>query len=119
MTDKENEIAESLRHISTDLEAINNTIKEVCSKSKEIETNKDRELQIKLAQLSAKLQADIAAAFGFFASALVWLVLAYQANKEDFNAVFIFGIGIFTSVLFTIWFALKTRARLGDFEKLH
>lgn len=54
MTDEETEIAKSLKQISTDLEAINNTIKEVCTESKEIETNEDREFQLQMleAQIS-------------------------------------------------------------------
>jgi uncharacterized membrane protein (DUF106 family) len=51
---KETEIAESLRQISANLETINQTIKEVCVKSKEVKKNEDREFQLEMLRLQLK-----------------------------------------------------------------
>ncbi len=80
----------------------------------------DRELQIKLAQLNAKLQVDLTVAFGFLASALVLFVFAYQIGKENFNYVSITNwIAAFMSMLGAIIFVRRINACLGEFEKLH
>jgi hypothetical protein len=88
----------------------------VLSKGRNLDPE-DRELQIKLAQLNAKLQFDLTGAFGLLAAALVWLVFACQIGKENFDSVVIWIAG-FASILFAIRYGRRARACPDEFEEL-
>jgi hypothetical protein len=80
----------------------------------------ERELQIRLAQLNAKLQTDITEAFGLLAAALVFFVFAYQVGKENFNYISITAwIVAFASMLVAFVCVHRTSACLDEFKKLH
>jgi hypothetical protein len=62
----------------------------------------DGALQMKLAQLNAKFQADLLESFCFLAAAPVWFIFGYQTTKEDFGVYAIAVIAAFASMSVTI-----------------
>lgn len=81
-------------------------------------TLKTRKLQIKLAQLNAKLQADLAVEFGFLAATLVLFVFAQQIGKENFNLSIATWVVAFISIFGTIIFVRRTNTCLDEFEEV-
>jgi hypothetical protein len=78
----------------------------------------ERKLQIRLAQLNAKLQADIAWAIGLYAAGIVWFIFGYQIAKENFNGFITAWIVASAFIVGAIGYVYMTRGCLEEFEKL-
>jgi hypothetical protein len=92
----------------------------------ELESNTDRELQIKIAQLNAKLKVCLAAVFGFIALAGAFILAGYQLalgairtepinSFEVYISVLFFGVaGIVTVAALSYWLKLRECAKEID-----
>jgi len=78
----------------------------------------ERELQIRLAQLNAKLQASLAWIFGLYAASLVWFIFGYQVLKENFNVSILAWIASFVLLVFVFGWIHRAGACLREFKKL-
>jgi hypothetical protein len=86
----------------------------------------DRQLQVKIAQLNAKLQVDLAFIFGFLAGGISFSVFGYQlwfqnVQNLPFNQVFVaVSFFILSSISFVgaIFFIFKLAEISKNFEKL-
>ncbi|MGD0072473.1 MAG: hypothetical protein ABSB71_13050 [Candidatus Bathyarchaeia archaeon] len=61
-------------------------------KSKIESENEDRKLQIRLAQLNAKLQVYLASVFGFLAGGIALLIFGYQFGFQNYPQVSSFQV---------------------------
>jgi hypothetical protein len=79
---------------------------------------RERELTVKIAQLNARLQVDLAWTFGLYAASIALWVFGYQFLKENESVSELsWGLGIFFIVLAIVWI-IKTKRCVKEFEKL-
>lgn len=79
--------------------------------------HEERELQIKLAQLNAELQIDLAWTFGLIAAAIVFFVFAYQA-KESFGVYVLSWVAAFGCMFAAAFWIYKTNECHDKFKEL-
>jgi FtsH-binding integral membrane protein len=83
------------------------------------EKRKDRELQIKIAQLNAKLQVAITWSLGLFATTIALWIFGYQILKENESvSELAWGLAIFTIVIAIVWIrkAKRISREFGDLK---
>jgi lipopolysaccharide export LptBFGC system permease protein LptF len=78
----------------------------------------ERELQIRLAQLNAELQINIAWTFGVFASAITLFIFGLQFDRINFGLSVIAWTASFVFVFLALGYAYRAWTCLGKFEKL-
>jgi hypothetical protein len=78
----------------------------------------ERKLQIKLAQLNADIQIDLAWIFGCLATALTLFVLGYQIVKESWGTAIIFWTGAFAFVFLAAYFVNDANKYSNELDKL-
>ena len=76
----------------------------------------DRELQIKITQLNAKLQVQIAAVFGFIGAAVGSFVASYEIQNEC--AKFSLIIVAIISILYGIHYGWELNKTAKSFDRL-
>ena len=99
---KETEIAESLRQISANLETINQTIKEVCAKSKEVKKNEDREFQLEMLRFQLKYGIIGSVMTILYSAAISYLVAMTTIGISIPNAVNLTCLNLFLIVVLVI-----------------
>jgi hypothetical protein len=79
---------------------------------------KDRDLQIKIAQLTARLQVDLAWAIGLYAVSITLWVSGYQYQKEDSSVTIVLWVTAVVILIGAFGWMYWARECSKEFEKL-